>query len=136
MIFNGLYKYTNNIWELAETQLTFSEASQLTKDIIGYGLNGVITGTLETLDTSDATAQASDIVEGKTAYVDGEKIIGSFAPDENLDVSSTVSQQSDITIGDDGFGSQSLTFKGTQSGYYTPKYIKMLHLQFQLNKVL
>ena len=124
MIFNGLYKYTNNIWELAETQLTFSEASQLTKDIIGYGLNGVITGTLETLDTSDATAQASDIISPKTAYVDGEKIIGSFAPDENLDVSSTVSQQSDITIGDDGFGSQSLTFKGTQSGYYTPKYIK------------
>ena len=76
------------------------------------------------IDTSDATAEASDIKEGKTAYVNGDKITGSFAPDENLDITSTVLQQSDITIGDDGFGSQSLTFKGAQSGYYTPKYIK------------
>ena len=38
----------------------------------GITLAGV-TGTLEDLDTSDATATADDILWGKTAYVDGKK---------------------------------------------------------------
>ena len=37
---------------------------------------GGITGTLESLDTSDATATPEDILEGKTAYVNGVKIVG------------------------------------------------------------
>ena len=41
----------------------------------GITLAGV-TGTLEDLDTSDATATAEDIAWGKTAYVDGKKITG------------------------------------------------------------
>ena len=39
---------------------------------------GGITGTLESLDTSDATATPEDILEGKTAYVNGVKITGTY----------------------------------------------------------
>ena len=39
---------------------------------------GGITGTLESLDTSDATATPEDILEGKTAYVNGVKITGTM----------------------------------------------------------
>ena len=39
-----------------------------------FGVNGTYSG----LDTSDATASAADIVNGKTAYADGRKVEGSL----------------------------------------------------------
>ena len=56
---------------------TANAGSNLIASYIQKGVTiGGITGTLEVLDTSDATATPEDIAEGKTAYVDGKKITG------------------------------------------------------------
>ena len=54
-----------------------SNNENLIPEYIKKGITlGGVTGTLECLDTSDATAKPEDILYGKTAYVDGEKITG------------------------------------------------------------
>ena len=62
--------------------------SNLIANYIKKGITiGGITGTLETLDTSDATAKPEDIALGKTAYVKGEKITGTYVePISNEDL--------------------------------------------------
>lgn len=44
------------------------------KNVTAFG----ITGTYEGIDTSDANAVANDIVTGKTAYVNGQKLTGTY----------------------------------------------------------
>ena len=57
--------------------ITESANSELLASYIKSGITiGGITGTLEVLDTSDATATAENISEGKIAYSNGERIIG------------------------------------------------------------
>jgi len=73
-IANGKYNSANNN----------SSNGNLLPEYIKAGITlGGVTGTLEDLDTSDATATAEDIEWGKTAYVNGVKITGTRIPDNN-----------------------------------------------------
>lgn len=52
---------------------------------------------VEFVDTSDANATSSDIITGKTAYVDGKKVIGEATA--GIDTSDATAIASDILIG-------------------------------------
>ena len=77
VITTSIIKKNNQIANEGYSVATANAGSSL---ISNYILNGItlggITGKMEVLDTSDATATAEDIALGKTAYVDGVKITG------------------------------------------------------------
>ena len=62
-------------------------AANIKSGISIFGVSGSYSG----LDTSDATAAATDIVSGQTAYVDGRKIEGSLVIQKYYTGSSTPS---------------------------------------------
>ena len=64
---------------------TANAGSSLVASYIKKGITiGGITGTLETLDTNDATAYAEDIAYGKVAYARGERIVGTRIDEDSV----------------------------------------------------
>ena len=68
---------------------TANADSEVIANYIKKGITiGGVTGKLESLNTFDATAKPEDIALGKTAYVKGEKITGTYINlEEDLQIS-------------------------------------------------
>ena len=100
IITTSIMRNNNQVTSEGYFATTANAGSSLVASYIKKGITvGGITGTLETLDTSDATATADDIALGKTAYVDGVKITGTRAEpisNEDLQISATNVYYADI----------------------------------------
>lgn len=102
-----------------------SSNGNLLPEYIKAGITlGGVTGTLEDLDTSDATATAEDILYGKTAYVDGEKITGTYRTLGMLQVGDYVAYTPDTA--------SNYSLSKTYSGYDTDQTIPQEKLSWQV----
>lgn len=72
---NYITRLSTNYYDSSITDVT---SSDIIKNKVAIGKQGRIVGTLENLDTSDATATAEDITINKTAYINGQKVTGNL----------------------------------------------------------
>ena len=106
-----------------------SNNGNLLPEYIKAGITlGGVTGTLEDLDTSDATATPEDILYGKTAYVDGKKITGTYRTISMLQIGDYVAYTPDTT-------QTSYSISSIYSGYDTNQTIKKDNLSWQVLSV-
>ena len=102
-----------------------SNNENLIPEYIKKGITlGGVTGTLESLDTSDATAKPEDILFGKTAYVDGKKITGTKVTKDVLKIGDYVEYTPDTA------NAYSLTTNVT--GYKNNQTIQQEALKWQI----
>ena len=103
-----------------------SNNGNLLPEYIKAGITlGGVTGTLEDLDTSDATATPEDILYGKTAYVDGKKITGTYMTLGMLQVGDYVDYSPDTT-------DTSYPLSSTYSGYTSNQTINKENLSWRV----
>ncbi len=89
----------------------------------GITLGGV-TGTLESLNTFDATATAEDIAYGKTAYVKGEKITGTYRTLKDLEIGDYVAYKPDQA--------SNYSLSSSASGYTTNQTVPQENLNWRV----
>ena len=93
VITTNIIKNNNQVASEGYTATTANANSNLVASYIKSGITiGGITGSLESLNTFDATATPEDIAAGKTAYVKGKKITGTYVEpisNDDLQISAT-----------------------------------------------
>lgn len=80
MAYNKIVYGNQTLIDLTDSTLGQSDGGKILSGESAYGKDGVkITGTCTyDADTSDANASASEILSGKTAYVNGNKLTGTM----------------------------------------------------------
>ena len=88
---NQLQSILDDILDDKNTNLT---PDNLKKGVTCLGIKGRYNG----IDTSDATVTTNDILQGKTAYKDGQKITGTMPNVGNKEIVSNINSEKSITI--------------------------------------